>query len=189
MTGRIVTDNIRCSAKLKENIAEVKLDPETGQLLDIRLFERSLRFKCKRCAIYCCKLGGPCLTKEDIEQIESVGHKIGEFVEDSKRKYGNHSLMTSAMKNRKDGSCIFLRTDEKRNAYECSIYEIRPILCRLFPFEIKRIDIGSFLFKILPYCNGLNDADGELVNKKFVVEHLLENNYEHLLKFIELFKL
>jgi Fe-S-cluster containining protein len=174
--------------KLKEDIARVKLDPETGQFLDIRLFERSLRFRCKRCAIYCCKLGGPCLTKEDIEQMESVGYEISEFVEDSKRKYGNHSLMTSAMKNRKDGSCIFLRTDEKGNAYECSIYEIRPILCRLFPFEIKRVDIGSFLLKILP-CNGLNDADGELVNKRLIVKHLLENNYEHLLKFIELVQL
>jgi len=174
--------------KIEKNIAEVKLDPETAQLLDIRLFERSLRFKCKRCAIYCCKLGGPCLTKEDIEQIESVGHKTSEFVEDSKRKYGNHSLMTSAMKNRKDGSCIFLRTDEKRNAYECSIYEIRPILCRLFPFEIKRIDISSFLLKILP-CNGLNDADGELVNKRFIVKHLLEKNHEHLLKLTEMVQL
>ena len=185
MTRSITTDYTRCSAKLKENIAKVKLDPETGQILDIHLFEKSLRFRCRRCAIYCCKLGGPCLVKEDIEQIESAGHKTSEFIEDSKRKYGNHSLLTSAMKNRKDGSCIFLRTDEKRNVCECSIYEIRPILCRLFPFEIKRIDIGSFLLKILP-CNGLNDADGELVNKRFVVKHLFENNYEHLLRFIEL---
>jgi Fe-S-cluster containining protein len=172
---------------LKEKIARVKLDPETAQFLDIRLFEKSLRFKCKRCAVYCCKLGGPCLTKEDIEQIKSAGYETSEFVEDSKRKYGN-LFLTSAMKNRKDGSCIFLRTDEKRNGYECSIYETRPILCRLFPFEIKRIDNGSFLLRILP-CNGLNDADGELVNKRFVVKHLLENNYEHLLKFIELVQL
>jgi Fe-S-cluster containining protein len=174
-------------AELKGNVAEFKLDSETGQLLDVYLLERNLRFKCKRCATYCCKLGGPCLTKEDVEQIESVGHKTSEFVENSRRRYGNHSLMTSVMKNRRDGSCIFLRTDGERNAYECSIYDVRPILCRLFPFEIKRMDAGSFLFKILP-CNGLNDADGELVNKEFVVEHLLENNHEHLLKFIELFQ-
>jgi Fe-S-cluster containining protein len=124
------------------------------------------------------------LSKEDIEQIESAGYRTNDFVEDSKRKYGNYS-MTSAMKNRKDGSCIFLETDEKRNAYECSIYEIRPIFCRLFPFEIKRIGISSFLLNILP-CNGLNDAEGESVNQRFVVKHLTESNYEHVLKFIEL---
>jgi Fe-S-cluster containining protein len=129
------------------------------------------------------------LTKEDIEQIESAGHKISEFVENSERKYGNHSLITTVMKNRKDCSCIFLRTDKERSVYECSIYEIRPIICRLFPFEIKRTDVDSLLLKILPYCNGLNDADGELVNKKFVFNHLLENNYRTLLKFIELIQL
>jgi Fe-S-cluster containining protein len=167
------------STKLEDKIARVKLDSESGQFSDIRLFEKSFRFKCKRCAIYCCKLGGPCLTKGDIEQIESAGYRINEFAKDSKRKYGELPV-TSAMKNKKDGSCIFLRTDEKRNTYKCSIYEIRPTLCRLFPFEIKRIDINSFLLRILP-CNGLNDADGELVNKRFIVKHLLENNYEHLL--------
>jgi len=182
MTRYIVTSNVWCLAKLKENIAKVKVDFETRQILDIRLYERCLRFKCKRCAIYCCKLGGPSLTKEDIEQMESAGHKVSEFVEDAKRQYGNHSLMISAMKSRKDGSCIFLRTDEKRNAYECSIYEIRPILCRLYPFEIKRINTDSFLLNIISCCNGLNDADGELVNKRFVVKHSLESIYAFLRK-------
>ena len=64
-----------------------------------------------------------------------------------------------------------------------------PYFVGFFPLKSRELTLASFLFKILPYCNGLNDADGELVNKKFVVEHLLENNYEHLLKFIELFQL
>jgi Fe-S-cluster containining protein len=185
MVRSVLIDNVRCSAELIGNVAEFKLNLETGQLLDVHLLERNLRFKCKRCATYCCKLGGPCLTKEDIEQIESVGHRASEFVENSRRRYGNHSLMTSAMKNRKDGLCIFLRKDEERIGYQCSIYDTRPTLCRLFPFEVKRIDVGSFVLEVLP-CNGLNDADGELVNNEFVVKHLLENN-EHLLKFMELF--
>ena len=172
-----IPNNRQCSAKLKENIAKVKVDPETGRLLDIHLFEKNLRFRCKRCAIYCCKLGGPWLTEEDIELIESAGHKTSAFVEDSKIKYENRSLMTKAMKNRKRGSCIFLRKDKRRHAYECSIYEIRPVFCRLYPFEIKRIDIDSFFLRILPFCNGLNDAGGELVNKGFVAKHLLQNNH------------
>jgi Fe-S-cluster containining protein len=163
------------SAQLKENIAKVKMNFETRQILDIRLYERNLRFKCKRCAIYCCKLGGPNLNKEDIEQIESAGYKISEFVEDAKRQHDNQSRMTSAMKSRKDSSCIFLRTDKKSNVHECSIYDVRPALCRLYPFEIKRINTDSFLLKIIPCCNGLNDADGELVNKTFVAKHLIEN--------------
>jgi Fe-S-cluster containining protein len=172
---------------MKDEIARVRIDSETGQFLDINLSEKGLRFRCKRCATYCCKLGGPFLTKEDMAQIESVGYKACEFVEDSKGKYGE-LLMTSAMKNKEDGSCVFLRLDEKRKAYECSIYEIRPVLCRLFPFEIKIVGVGSFLLKILP-CNGLNDANGELVNKRFIIKHLLEKNHEHLLKLTELVQL
>ena len=175
MTKYVVTNNVRCLAKLKENIARVRVDFETRQILDIHLYERDLRFKCKRCAIYCCKLGGPSLTKEDIEQIESAGYKISEFVEDAKRRYRNNSLMISEMKSRKDGSCIFLRTDEKRNTYKCSIYEIRPTLCRLYPFEFERINIDSFLLRIIPCCKGLNNKDGELINDGFIVKHLLEN--------------
>jgi Fe-S-cluster containining protein len=170
---------------LKDNIAKVKVDPETGRPLDIHLLEKNLRFRCKRCAIYCCKLGGPWLTEEDIKLIESAGHKTSAFVENSKRKYGNHSQMTSAMKNRKNGSCIFLRKDKRRNAYKCSIYQIRPILCRLYPFEIKRIDIDSFFLRILPFCNGLNDTNGELVNKRFVAQHLLEKNYDQFNQLIK----
>ena len=127
---------------MKETIAKVKVNLETGQVSDIRLYERSLRFKCKRCAIYCCKLGPPDLSKEDIEQIESAGYKISEFVEDAKT--------LCAMKSKKDGSCIFLRIDEKGNVHECSIYDVRPTLCRLYPFEVKRINTDSFLLKIIP---------------------------------------
>jgi Fe-S-cluster containining protein len=94
--------------------------------------------------------------------------------------------MTKAMKNRKKGSCIFLRKDKGRHAYECSIYEIRPVFCRLYPFEIKRIDIDSFFLRILPFCNGLNDAGGELVNKGFVAKHLLQNNHNQFNQFVKL---
>jgi len=144
MTRYIVTNNVWCLAKLKENIAKVKVDLETRQILDIRLYERSFRFKCKRCAIYCCKLGGPSLTKEDIEQMESAGHKISEFVEDAKSQYGNHSFMVSAMKSRKDGSCIFLRTDEKRNAYECSILKLDPYFVGFIPLKSRELTLTLF---------------------------------------------
>jgi len=174
MTRYILTNNVWCLAKLKENIARVRVNPETGQILDIHLYERDLRFKCKRCAIYCCKLGGPSLTKEDIKQIESAGYDTSKFTESVKRQYENFPQMPRAIKSRKDGSCIFLKTDKKANIYECSIYDIRPAFCRLYPFEIKRIKTDSFLLKIIPCCNGLNNLEGELVDEKFITNHLVD---------------
>lgn len=179
MTIYIVTDNVWCLAQLKENIAKVRVDLETGQIFDIQLYERNLRFKCKGCAIYCCKLGGPSLTKKDIERIESAGYDISEFSEPVKRQYRNFPLMSSTLKSKKDGLCVFLKTDKESNTYECSIYDIRPSLCRLYPFEIKRIKTDSFLLKIIPCCNGLNNLDGELVDEKFITNYLVD--------FIEIF--
>jgi Fe-S-cluster containining protein len=77
---------------LQENIARVTVNPETKQILDIHLYERNLRFKCKKCAIYCCKLGGPNLTKKDIEQIRHTVHDTSKVIEPAKRKYGKFSL-------------------------------------------------------------------------------------------------
>jgi len=175
MTKCIARNKCGCLTQLKENIAKVLVDPKTRQILDIHLYERNLRFKCQRCAIYCCKLGGPILTKKDIEQIESVGHDINEFIEIAKRQYGNFPFMPSMVKSKKDGSCIFLRKDEKGNVHKCSIYDIRPVLCRLYPFDFKKINANSFLLRIIPCCKGLNNADGEIVNNHFIAKHLLEN--------------
>lgn len=161
--------------KLKENIARVTVNLQTRQILDIHLYERKLRFKCQRCATFCCKLGGPSLTKKDVEQIESVGYDISRFIEPTKRQYGNFSFMPSAVKTKKDGSCIFLRVNKRRNTYECSIYDIRPVLCRLYPFDFKRINDNSLLLKIIQCCKGLNDANGELVNDNFIEKHLSED--------------
>lgn len=162
---------------LRENIARVTIDLETRQILDVHLYERNFRFKCKRCAIFCCKLGGPPLTHKDIEQIESTGYDTSEFIEPSKRQYENFPLTSSTIRSKKDGSCIFLRMDEKRNVYECSIYDARPVPCKLYPFDFERINPNTFLLRIIPCCKGLNNENGELVNERFIVKHLLESIY------------
>jgi hypothetical protein len=177
MTEHIVENKCGCLKHLKEKIAGITVNPETRQILDIHLYERNLRFKCKRCAVYCCKLGGPSLTKKDIEQIESTGHDISEFIEPTKKQYGNFPPMLSTIKSNKDGSCIFLRIDKKKNTYKCSIYDARPVLCRLYPFDFERDSENSFLLRIIPCCKGLNNTDGESVNESFIVKQLLESIY------------
>ena len=162
---------------MKENIARITVNPETKQVFDIHFYERNVRFKCKKCAIYCCKLGGPSLTKKDVDKIESVGYDTSEFTEFAKRRYGSFPVMPNAITNKKDGSCIFLRMGGQGNGYECLVYDVRPVLCRLYPFEFEKINSNSFLLKIIPCCNGLNNPDGELVNERFIAEHLIESIY------------
>jgi Fe-S-cluster containining protein len=82
-------------------------------------------------------------------------------------------IMRGSLKNNKDGSCIFLKFDAKENRYTCSVYDFRPILCRLYPFDFDWQSSNVIVLKLIPCCRGLNLPDGKLVDRKFVTNHLL----------------
>lgn len=149
--------------QVKETIAKILMDPKTKQIIGTTFYKRNFRFKCKRCAAFCCKLGGPNLTEKDVQRIKKAGYIRDDFLNLGKRD---------------DGSCIFLRFDDKLKVYECSIYDIRPALCRIYPFHFERIDSNSFLLKFIPCCMGLNGPDGELVDERFISNHLLDTILE-----------
>lgn len=134
-----------------------------------------LRFKCRRCAVFCCKLGGPLLTKNDMERAKLAGHRLEDFLETtSDRKFKRLPMTVGNLKNNKDGSCILLRSRLWRGVYECQIYDSRPARCRLYPFDFERLNRNSFTLKLIPCCKGLNTEDGELVNENFITKHLLD---------------
>jgi len=167
---------VGCSClKLSENLARIILNPETKQTPNITVYQKNLRFKCKRCATFCCKLGGPNLTKEDIERIKRAGYKTESFVGPvQNRRYERMVTPHGSLRNKKDGSCIFLKFNNEKGSYECAIYDLRPVLCRLYPFEVKTPLPNCITIKIIPCCRGLNNPDGEIVDERFVVNHLVE---------------
>jgi len=162
------------SLDLSENIAEVALNPKTKHITKMTFYRRGLRFRCQRCATFCCKLGGPKLTRRDIERIIQAGYPVEDFLEPlSNREFKGLPVMRGSLKNGEDGSCVFLSFSEERNTYKCSIYDFRPAICRLYPFDFERVGPYSFLLKLIPCCRGLNVPYGKLVNEDFVTNHLL----------------
>jgi Fe-S-cluster containining protein len=160
---------------LNETLARITINSETGQVKALSLHQKHLRFKCRRCAIFCCRLGGPWLTGKDIERIKQAGYDVKDFLEPTlKSKFKNLPIMYGSLKNKEDGSCIFLRFDPEKDRYECLIYDFRPILCRLYPFDFEKISPGSFVLKLIPCCRGLDNPDGELVDAEFITNHLLD---------------
>jgi len=143
-------------------VAQLRLEPETCNLKEITLYIRNLRFKCQRCATFCCKLGGPQLSLKDIERLEKAGCKTVQLIE------GKHDCLES----KADGSCVFLRFNEKKDVYECSVHVSRPALCRLYPFYFEKTCANSFILKLLP-CKGISRRIGEPVDEKFIISHLL----------------
>jgi len=165
---------------LREVLAKVTVDSKTRQIRDLSLLQKRFRFKCKRCATFCCRLGGPKLTRNDIERIEEAGYHVKDFLELANSEFKGMPVMRSSLKNREDGACIFLKFDAKQNRYECSIYDLRPILCRLYPFDFDRIGTDSIVLKFIPCCRGLNNPDGKLVDERFINKHLLAPLLERL---------
>ncbi|MFH1721624.1 MAG: YkgJ family cysteine cluster protein [Candidatus Altiarchaeota archaeon] len=107
----------------------------------IALARRADEFECICCG-NCCRFRTIDLTKEDIKRIESAGHKG--FHE----KFGKGERLK-----RNKGRCVFVVDDK------CSIHEIKPEICKKFPF--------FKLYKHIPYIHDWNSCPGvEELKKK-----------------------
>ena len=160
--------------ELNEEIARIVLDSVTKKILDVTIYEENLRFECRRCATFCCKLGGPKLTKKEILRIEQAGYEAREFFVPLKGGSEGSPTFLGCLKSKGDGSCIFLKFKLEKGNYECSVYNLRPALCKLYPFDFYKINSQSIVLKLIPCCRGLNNPDGELVNEGFIVSSLLD---------------
>jgi Fe-S-cluster containining protein len=149
--------------KLDENIARINLEPKTNSVKKVTLHIKNLKFQCKRCATFCCKLGGPRLSARDIERLKKAGYRETGLLE------ATHNRLKSAA----NGSCIYLKFDTEKQAYQCAVYDHRPALCKLYPLHFKKISPDCFDLKLMP-CLGINRRFGELFDEKFILANLLD---------------
>lgn len=90
------------------------------------VFPDSAGFRCKNCGV-CCRMQPPDVDKVEQRQIESKGFR--DF-------FSNPDEAGIVwIRRREDGCCYFLSKDNK-----CSIYAVRPTVCRLEPFTIVDYD-------------------------------------------------
>jgi Fe-S-cluster containining protein len=79
---------------------------------------RDLKDICAACGGVCCKLGGVVATRNEVDAIIDRGYQ-NYFIEIADSVYGTEWG--------DDGVCPYFRDNE------CSIHEVRPLGCRLFP--------------------------------------------------------
>lgn len=157
-------------------LATIVLDDKLDRLVNVTFQIENLKFRCKRCAALCCKLGGPLLGPRDIKRIEKVnGEAIERFHSSLPDRFMTKTMrnVRGVIKKKEDGTCFFLEFNEEEGVYECSIYDSRPAVCRLYPFDFEMIGQNVLLLGFIPCCRGLNAPDGELVNEEFVKKHIL----------------
>lgn len=89
-------------------------------------------FECQRCGKCCAEIGLP----YDPEKIHAIAHLLAHTVDQVIEKYyGRWTCERTGwiLEDHKRTPCPFLRAEGDRNV--CAIYPVRPLGCRLYPFD------------------------------------------------------
>jgi len=108
----------------------------------------AVRFHCVKCGL-CCgdtkeKTRRVLLLKPEAEQIaKTILQPASQF---AVKIQGAEPYSYEMKKTAEDGKCVFLKNDR------CTIYEVRPLICRFYPFELKSPHDENYQFLFTEEC-------------------------------------
>ena len=121
-------------------------------------YEKGLRFECQKECSGCCG-GSPGYVFLKEEEISTIHQHLGisreDFLRDYTKAVEDRVSLLDVEKNNWD--CVMLKNGK------CSIYAIRPMQCRTFPFWPRNIASKSDWRELDNHCPGLNK--GRLFSK------------------------
>ncbi len=115
-----------------------------------------IRFVCSKCGL-CCgdtnkKTRHILLLKKDTERIATYIQRPTETFA-TKNMGGRTPYVFQMRKKPKTGQCIFLQNNQ------CSIYSVRPLICRFYPFELTTNSEGIYVFRETQECPAISSPD------------------------------
>ena len=111
---------------------------------------KGTHFQCTRCAL-CCgdtknRTRRILLLRIDAQTISTATSKpVDSFAKEVK----GHEPYIYEMKKREDGKCVHLK------GTDCKVYELRPLVCRFYPFELITMRDGKQRFFYTEECPGI----------------------------------
>jgi Fe-S-cluster containining protein len=112
----------------------------------------TVRFKCVKCGICCGDTTGKTrhilLLSEEAEKIAAATKQL--VTEFAVEICGKEPYAFEIKKTSEDGKCIFLADNH------CTIYPLRPMICRFYPFELKPDEAERYRFFCTDECPGVN---------------------------------
>lgn len=107
----------------------------------------AVRFRCVKCGICCGD------TKEKTRHILLLAPEAEHISKTTLQPTARFALRINSaepyayeMKKRDDGKCVFLKNDR------CTIYAVRPLICRFYPFELKSLGDKKYQFLFTEEC-------------------------------------
>lgn len=137
-------------------------------------YPKHVRFSCVRCALCCGDAEGRTrlilLLKSEADHIsETASMGPDEIAE----KIEGFEPYVYQMRKTNDGKCVFLKDNS------CSIYQMRPLICRFYPFQIDNIGNNRYDFTYTDKCPGI--GKGPQLKKNFF-ERLFDEFMESMRK-------
>jgi len=127
--------------------------------------DKPIRFECSAC--------GKCCTGHSDSHYIALSHTeanelrahLGVSEVWFKRHYVEHLTRESWGIRLTDGQCVFLGKDK-----QCSIYHLRPVQCRTYPFWPELLDKEAHWQAEKRYCEGINR--GKVVDRIHIRQQL-----------------
>lgn len=126
-------------------------------------YPAALRFQCTKCAI-CCgdtqeKTRHILLLTAEAEQIaKATSQPIAKFAEPTA---GKTPYSYEMKKTQENGKCLFLAKNR------CTIYSLRPLICRFYPFELKPAANRKYTFLYTNECPSIGKGKGKTLCKSY----------------------
>jgi Fe-S-cluster containining protein len=123
-------------------------------------YPTAVRFHCIKCGT-CCgdtkeKTRHVLLLRTEAEQIaKTTLQPIFKFAV----KIKDRTPYSYEMKKRENGKCVFLENER------CTIYSLRPLICRFYPFELRVLHNRNYTFLYTEECPGI--SKGRLLSEGY----------------------
>lgn len=114
----------------------------------------NIKFECIKCGLCC---GDTEQKTRRILLLQTEAQKIAAETSQPlisfSDKINDNQPYCFEMKKTSEGKCFFLKDNK------CSIYEVRPIICVFYPFELKLPpNERKYVFDFTPECPGINQG-------------------------------
>ena len=136
-------------------------------------WEKGLRFSCLGCG-RCCRGEPGAIFITPVEE-SAIACFLGISTEIFGKRYKTSRWKAPSLKEKKNGECIFYQAENAG----CSVYPVRPLQCRLFPFWPVLLSSEEEWEKAAEDCPGMNS--GRLYPAPEIAELLAQCPFPSLL--------
>jgi Fe-S-cluster containining protein len=130
-------------------------------------YPQNVRFRCARCTLCC---GDTRTRTRHIVMTQAEARRISETknltITDFACKIDGQAPYVHEMRKNRNGKCVFLNKDS------CTIYSLRPLVCRFYPFELKSEARDAYIFSYTDECLGI--GEGKILKRKKFMDLMKE---------------